>query len=230
MLQLNNTAKKVLSKEQQDLLPLVEDFWNTHFLIGGTAISLQLGHRKSIDFDFINNTYQWSLIEFKKKIEKYGFNLDRRELEKYFWAESEKQDEFHFTIHWVQLSCFNYYRTLYDDQKINIFSDIQVLWWLKSVSLKQLLCMKLFACMTRNKWKDAVDIYFILHKIDVSLQQALEESEVKYFIHIFSKKSVLEQFISGSWDTTESVEYLIKNPPQDKEIIQFLKEEARKLI
>ena len=90
--------------------------------------------------------------------------------------------------------------------------------------------MKLFACITRNKWKDAVDIYFIMQKINTSLKDALSLCEKKYFINIFTKRSVLEQLISSDWDTSESVEYLIENPPTDAKIIDFLREEAKRLI
>ena len=230
MIEFNTIAKNVLSREQQELLPLLEDFSHTHFLIWGTAISLQLGHRKSIDFDFINNLSQGTLLEFKKRVESHNIYLERAELERFAGAENIKQDEFHFTINSVHFSCFNYYRTLYDDQKIQIYSDLILFWGLKTLSLKQLLCTKLFACITRNKWKDAVDIYFILNHLEITLNQALTLCEEKYFINIFNRNYVLEQLVSWNWDTTESVEYLIKNPPKDEEVISFLQNQAQELI
>ncbi|MEQ9424777.1 MAG: hypothetical protein RJQ09_10190 [Cyclobacteriaceae bacterium] len=47
----NDSAVKVLTPEQISLKPLLEEFANTHLLVGGTAIALQLVHRKSIDFE-----------------------------------------------------------------------------------------------------------------------------------------------------------------------------------
>ena len=44
--------KEVLSKEQIDLLAFVKQFQKEFYLVGGTAIALQIGHRRSIDFDF----------------------------------------------------------------------------------------------------------------------------------------------------------------------------------
>lgn len=230
MIVFDSQATQVLSQKQQELLPLLEEFSKTHFLIWGTAISLQLGHRKSIDFDFINSTHQWSLADFKSRIELHGFSLLREEVEMFFGQEFENMDEFHFTINDVKWSCFNYYRTLYDDQKIEIYSDTKILWWLRTASLEQLLCMKLFACITRSKWKDAVDIYFILREIHMPLSKALMLCKEKYFINIFNTDAVMEQFISENWDTTESVEYLIQNPPEDIKIIKFLSEEAQKIV
>ncbi len=36
--------KEILSKEQVELLPLVEIFKREFYLVGGTAIALQIGH------------------------------------------------------------------------------------------------------------------------------------------------------------------------------------------
>ena len=41
---------EILSREQQALLPWVKQFKREFYLVGGTAISFYLGHRKSIDF------------------------------------------------------------------------------------------------------------------------------------------------------------------------------------
>lgn len=42
---------EILSKEQQDLLPVLSQFKREYYLVGGTAIALHIGHRESIDFD-----------------------------------------------------------------------------------------------------------------------------------------------------------------------------------
>jgi hypothetical protein len=57
--------------------------------------------------------------------------------------------------------------------------------------------MKLFACITRNKWKDAVDIFFLLHHHhERQLSDFFTLCEDTYFINIFNRQAVLEQFIS----------------------------------
>lgn len=47
--------KEILNKDQIDLLPLLKEFKREFYLVGGTAIALYLGHRRSIDFGFILN-------------------------------------------------------------------------------------------------------------------------------------------------------------------------------
>jgi hypothetical protein len=41
---------EILSKEQVELLTVIEKFKSRFYLVGGTAIALQIGHRQSIDF------------------------------------------------------------------------------------------------------------------------------------------------------------------------------------
>jgi len=43
--------KHILTANQLKLLPLVKEFLRDYYLVGGTAIALHLGHRRSIDFD-----------------------------------------------------------------------------------------------------------------------------------------------------------------------------------
>lgn len=43
--------KEVLNDKQQELLPTMAKFYKEYCLVGGTAIALYLGHRRSIDFD-----------------------------------------------------------------------------------------------------------------------------------------------------------------------------------
>ena len=52
---------EVLTKEQKDILPLIAEFKKEFYLVGGTAIALQIGHRYSIDFDL------FSFKEIKRK-------------------------------------------------------------------------------------------------------------------------------------------------------------------
>ena len=48
--------KEILSENQLELLPLVRQFVREYYLVGGTAIALHIGHRRSIDFDLFKIT------------------------------------------------------------------------------------------------------------------------------------------------------------------------------
>jgi hypothetical protein len=42
---------QIFNQNQTKLLPLVRQFKKEFYLVGGTAIALHIGHRRSIDFD-----------------------------------------------------------------------------------------------------------------------------------------------------------------------------------
>lgn len=61
---------KILTKNQQELLPLISQFSPQFYLVGGTALALQLGHRRSIAFDlFSEKDFKNDLII--KKVRRY---------------------------------------------------------------------------------------------------------------------------------------------------------------
>jgi len=43
--------REILTQKQIELLPLIKSFKKEFYLVGGTAIALYIGHRRSIDFD-----------------------------------------------------------------------------------------------------------------------------------------------------------------------------------
>ncbi len=225
----DENSKKVLTKEQLNLKTILEYFSTVAFLWWWTAIALQLWHRKSIDFDFFINNALYNYFEFEKIINSFWLEIDKESREKYRWIESIKQDEIHVKINWVNFTIFNFYRTLYNDQKINILWNKYILNWLKTASLEELACMKLYAMITRNKWKDAIDLYFILKTQEFKLKDLFKKSK-KYFEWIFREDIVIETLLAWNWDKSEKVEYIIKNPPNDDEIIDFLRKEALKEI
>lgn len=226
----NDVALKVLNKNQQKFKILLEDFSTTHFLWWWTAIALQLWHRESIDFDFFSSENQWTFSDFIKRIEKYNFDVSSKDKQDFYSIEFIEQEEIHVEINNVKLSLINFYRTLYDNQKINISWNDYILWWLRIASLYELSAMKVFAMIWRKKWKDAVDLYFLISHLKIDLNEILNLAEKKYFINIFNRQAVLEQIISKDWDRTENVKYLIKNPPKDQEIETFLEKEALSIL
>ena len=48
-------CRGVLAANQLKLLPLVREVSRDYYLVGGTAIALHLGHRRSIDFDLFTS-------------------------------------------------------------------------------------------------------------------------------------------------------------------------------
>ncbi len=135
---------EILTKTQQNLLPLVKDFSPRFGLVGGTAIALYLGHRRSIDFDlftlrpFENNLIR-KIITKRVKIEQVIF---------------DEKDQYTLILQGVRFTFFYYpFRIAFQHPFKNI---------IKLPDLITLAAMKAYALGRRVKWKDYVDLYFLI--------------------------------------------------------------------
>jgi hypothetical protein len=80
--------------------------------------------------------------------------------------------------------------------------------------------MKAYALGRRAKWKDYVDLFFILKQYSVS---DISKRATEIFDFMFSEKLFRSQLsYFQDIDYTEAVEYLIPNPPSEAEIKQTL--------
>ncbi|OGG20723.1 hypothetical protein A3D03_05555 [Candidatus Gottesmanbacteria bacterium RIFCSPHIGHO2_02_FULL_40_13] len=136
--------KEILSPEQSALLNILKLFSGDFGLVGGTAIALHLGHRESIDFDL------FTFDEFiNQKI--------RRKISRDAKIDAVLRDEtgqFTLVINGVRFTFFQFpYKINYSES----FGDI-----VKLPDILTLAAMKAFALGRRAKWKDYVDLYFIL--------------------------------------------------------------------
>jgi hypothetical protein len=81
--------------------------------------------------------------------------------------------------------------------------------------------MKAYALGRRSKWKDYVDLYFLL-KEKFSLNEISQRAS-EIYCDLFSDKLFRSQLAYfEDVDYTEEVEYLISNPPTEDEIKRFL--------
>lgn len=89
--------------------------------------------------------------------------------------------------------------------------------------LLTLAAMKAYAMGRRSKWKDYVDLYFLI-KYHFSIPEISREAE-SVFGGAFNEKLFREQlhYFEGI-DHREEVNYLIPHPPSDDEVREFLRE------
>ena len=198
--------KEILSKNQVELLILLKQFIREYYLVGGTAIALHIGHRRSIDFDM----FKYSTIKHSgnlKKISsfKYSYQITRRVTE-----------QMNLTINDVKITFFQY------PYKIDAqcrFEDI-----FRMPELIDLAAMKAYALGRRSKWKDYVDLYFII-KNYFSIDQISNRAD-ELFDQMFSEKLFRAQLsYFKDIDYSEPVEYL-STPVDETEIKEFLIEKA----
>ncbi len=197
---------EILNKNQSELLPLLQKFKREYFLVGGTAIALQIGHRQSIDFDF----FKFSKINSKKiyeLIKKSNFTY------KILWNSTE---QINIIVNEVNLTFLQY------PFKIEASKNFKHL--LRMPDLLSLAAMKAYALGRRSKWKDYVDIYLII-KDYYTIDQICEKAE-SIFGELFSAKMFrLQLCYFDDIDYREPLHF-VKEPINDEIIRNFLIEKA----
>lgn len=198
--------KEILNKSQVELLPLVKQFKREFYLVGGTAIALHLGHRRSIDFDlFKSGRLVLNRILTKVSSAKHPYIVTRR-----------VEEQLNLSIDDVKFTFFEYPYPIEVSCK---FEDT-----IRLPDLLNLASMKAFALGRRSKWKDYVDLYYIL-KDQYTVKQIIEVSN-KIYGQLFSEKLFRAQLsYFNDIDFSEEIEYLGKQP-SNEEIREFLIEIA----
>ncbi len=128
-------------------------------LVGGTALALQLGHRKSIDLDMFG-TIGASPEEIQEACKEAG------ELE---ISKTSKN----INIYWVdgiKVDCVNYPYEWLD--------DCHVIDGVRLASVNDIAAMKISAIINRGTKKDFIDLHFLLK--EMSLNQILDLYDQKY--------------------------------------------------
>jgi len=170
-------------------------------LVDGTAINLHIGYRESIDFDL-----------FKEK------NILKKDL----YSKLNSID------YKVSFADYNQVNMITNGVKITFFSfpyqipcSSKLENFIKMLDLLTLAKMKAFAPGRLAKWKDYVDLYFIL-KFHFSFKEIANKAK-----EIFKEEFIEKQFIAQlgyfkGINYNEEVTYLIPNPPNEEEIHAFL--------
>lgn len=182
----------ILSKEQLLQLRLLQFFNKDFVLVGGTAIALQLGHRRSIDFDLFRSK-PFSKNKIKEIFKSNGIQ---------FQLLHEDYDGLHILVNDVKWTFFYY--------PFQIKAKIKFEKYIQIPSLLTLAAMKAYALGRRLKWKDYVDLYFLLLN-NFSIEEVSKEAK-EIFQEGFSEKLFRQQlsYFEGI-DYSESIEWIGKS-------------------
>ena len=193
----------ILNDKQVELLPLIGEFKREYYLVGGTAIALYIGHRRSIDFDL----FKFAPLNQKKNVEKiHQFGYEPL----ITWNVT---DQMNLVVNDVKLTFFQYPFQI----KANNIFERQI----RIPELIDLAAMKAYALRRRSKWKDYVDLFFLL-KEQFSFETISQRANA-IFGNMFSDKLFRSQLsYFEDIDYTEEVDYMIPNPPTENEIKEFL--------
>ena len=198
---------EILNDRQIELLPFMAQFRREYYLVGGTAIALYIGHRRSIDFDL----FKQSPINHKRNLDKistmpFSHTVTRR-----------VSEQMNLIVNDVKVTFFQYPFPVEPAVKFETYFRLP--------SLLQLAAMKAYALGRRSKWKDYVDLYFLLRNHFTIADITTTATQI--FGELFSEKMFRSQLCYfDDIDYTEAVDWLIPNPPTDDEIKQALTEIA----
>jgi len=172
MLKLNY---QLLTKAQQHVLLQLKPFAKSGVLGGGTALMLQISHRRSYDFDiFLSKPISKQFIfKVKKVFQKIELVVDT-------------SDELSFIVkpQNVKVSFIFYpFKPVY---------KVLPGGFLPIFDLRDIAIDKAYTIGRRGAWRDYVDLYFILKEQKISLKTIMQNAQRK-FGDYFSKKLFLSQ-------------------------------------
>ena len=138
---------EILNDSQRQLLPLMAQFKREYYLVGGTAIALHIGHRRSVDFDM----FKMPAVNHKRNLDRIksaGFNhiVTRRVTE-----------QMNLVVNDVKLTFFQY---PFPVQATEHFREV-----FRLPSLLSLAAVKAYALGRRSKWKTMSTCIFSLRII-----------------------------------------------------------------
>lgn len=150
--------KNILSENQIAMLPLIKQFSPDYYLVGGTALALQYGHRRSLDFDLFTT----KVFETQSIIRTIRKNHSINQIH------IDESDQLSLVADHIKITFYRYEYPIVHDVK---FEDI-----IAMPDDLSIAAMKAFALGRRVKWKDYVDLYFVFkhHSIQAVIDRAHE--------------------------------------------------------
>lgn len=168
---MSNNHLEILSHSQKQTLPLLKECASLGKLAGGSALALQLGHRKSYDFDIFSD----------KAIPK-SLLAKTRQLFNPLQVLIDTGDELSIiSEHNVKVS-FIFYPFAYQFPSI-------VLEGIPAASWKDIALDKAYTIGRRGEWRDYIDLYFCIHA-GFTLREIIHDAKAK-FGNVFSEKLLL---------------------------------------
>ncbi|MBR4974031.1 MAG: nucleotidyl transferase AbiEii/AbiGii toxin family protein [Bacteroidales bacterium] len=180
---LTNNIEAII--DQVGLLECIKPY----ILCGGTALAMQIGHRKSEDLDFM----MWR----KSKTEKpeVNWNAIERELkEKIGEIENFNMlgfDQVEFVVKGVKFSFF------VSDNLSPVTVPIDYIGNIRLADIESIMAMKIEVMLRRMKFRDYYDIYCILQE-GYSIHKGIEKA-LKLSRHRLSSKNIIVMLLGGQF-------------------------------
>lgn len=193
---------EIFDTDRYQIFQKLSLFRKDGYLAGGTALALQIKHRKSFDFDvFIENPVSHQL---KKRVEQvFGINE--------YYVNTGEQISFN-TKKNIGITFVTYYFKL-------LFLPVTTK-YIHLASIKDIAADKAHTIGRRAVWRDYVDFYFLLKWNLVTLTDIINYAQSK-FGYEFVKTQFLEQLVYFKDLNMQKIDFL-KESYTDSEIQSFL--------
>lgn len=201
---------EILDKKRQVTFTTLSNFKRYGYLAGGTALALQLKHRKSVDFDVfiknpVNNYLRLKVTKIYGKPDFYVNTSDQ--------ISFETKDNINITFVWY------FYKILFPLVKTDSLS---------LASVYDIAADKAHTIGRRAMWRDYVDFFFLLKERVLTIRKIVELAKRK-FGGEFNEALFLQQ-LSYFGDLRETKIDFIKKTNSSSEIKFFLEKEVEKYL
>lgn len=208
---LTDMLYEILDEERQKLLSSFSFFKDGFYLAGGTGLALQLGHRRSVDFDFFAEGHFDAEKHFR-------FLSDKMENCTLRIIQEEKDTLSVLVDSQIKVSFFGYpyplIQPLIEEEHLRV------------ASFQDIGCMKLAAIVSRATNKDYVDLYFILRSI--SLRDLLEFARKK--MPELDENVILKSLVYFDDVTQEPLQFMEGHALSFLEVEEYLREVVRRYM
>ena len=164
--------------------------FKSFYLVGGTALALQIGHRVSVDFDlFSEKKLPTDLLQKIKRVFS-GSDIE---------VTYRSADQINVLVNGVKMTFFYYPYPVLDP--LMMYQNVSM------ASLHEIAAMKALAIGKRLSFKDYVDWYFLLSRKHVTLAGTIKLAEAK-FGGDFNDRLFLGQLVSLSDIPDQKIDFL----------------------
>ena len=181
-----------------------------YVLCGGTALAMQIGHRKSEDLDFM----MWRLSKTEKP--EVDWNTIERELsDKVGEIENFNMlgfDQVEFLVKGVKFSFF------VSDNLSPVSTPVAYLGNIRLADVESIMAMKMEVMLRRMKFRDYYDIYCILQE-GYSIRKGIEKA-LKLSRYRLSSKNVIAMLLGGHFIPDDNFTALEPKYEVTKELIR----------
>lgn len=172
-----NLHPGVLDENRKKLLDIFSPYAAEFTLGGGTALALQLGHRKSFDFDFFSKSIiQKNLLEKLSDVFSIkNVSIDTPDELTFFTEDAIKITFLHYPFkHLHSIIKFK--------DKISMFSA------------KDIAIMKAYTIGRRGEYRDYFDLYILFKNHIINLSNLISEAK-NIYKSVFDEKIFLQQLV-----------------------------------